>query len=104
MMKTQPNINWPNNINQTNNTAAPSGFLLGNLRRRTALLAAAATGVLLAVQTSSSQPPQAIGAVFVIAMENHNFTQPPTQTNPQPILGNPAAPRSEEHTSELQSP
>jgi len=92
MMKTQPNINWPNNINQTNNTAALSGFLLGNLRRRTALLAAAATGVLLAAQTSSSQPPQAIGAVFVIAMENHNFTQPPTQTNPQPILGNPAAP------------
>ena len=91
-MKTQPNINWPNNINQTNNTAALSGFLLGNLRRRTALLAAAATGVLLAAQTSSSQPPQAIGAVFVIAMENHNFTQPPTQTNPQPILGNPAAP------------
>src|SRR5437899_885754 len=86
MMKTQPNINWPNN------TAAPSGFLLGNLRRRTALLAAAATGVLLAAQASSSQPPQAIGAVFVIAMENHNFTQPPTQTNPQPILGNPAAP------------
>jgi hypothetical protein len=25
-------------------------------------------------------------------MENHNFTQPPTQINPQPILGNPAAP------------
>src|SRR5438445_8063319 len=92
MMKTQPNINWPNNINQTNNTDALSDFLLGNLRRRPAMLAAAATGVLLAAQTSSSQPPQAIGAVFVIAMENHNFTQPPTQTNPQPILGNPAAP------------
>ena len=28
----------------------------------------------------------------MIAMENHNFTQPPTQTNPQQILGNPAAP------------
>ena len=25
-------------------------------------------------------------------MENHNFTQPPTQTDPQQILGNPAAP------------
>jgi hypothetical protein len=33
-----------------------------------------------------------VGAVFVIAMENHNFTQPPTMTSPQQILGNPAAP------------
>ena len=91
-MKTQPNINWPNNNNHPNNTAGFSGFLLGNIRRRTALLAGVATGVLLAAQTSPAHPPQAIGAVFVIAMENHNFTQPPTQTNPQQILGNPAAP------------
>jgi hypothetical protein len=33
-----------------------------------------------------------VGDIFVIAMENHNFTQPPTQTSPQQILGNPAAP------------
>src|SRR5206468_11103281 len=92
MMKTQPNINWPNNINQTNNTAALSGFLLGNLRRSTALLAAAATGVFLAAQTSSSQPPQAIGAVFVIAMENHNLNQLPTKSIPYPILYNSASP------------
>jgi len=91
-MKTQPNINWPNNNNHTNNAAGLSGFLLGNLRCRTALLAAAATGLLLAAQTSPGRPPQAIGDVFVIAMENHNFTQPPTQTNPQQIFGNPAAP------------
>jgi len=30
--------------------------------------------------------------VFVIAMENHNWTQPGTQTSPQPIFQNPAAP------------
>jgi hypothetical protein len=91
IMKTQPNINWSNN-NHTNNTAGFSGFLLGNIRRRTAVLAAVATGVLLAAQTSPARPPQAIGDVFVIAMENHNFTQPPTQTSPQQIFGNPAAP------------
>ncbi len=32
-----------------------------------------------------------IKTVFVIALENHNFTQPPG-TSPQQILGNPAAP------------
>jgi len=30
--------------------------------------------------------------VFVIAMENHNWTQPNTQSSPQPIFQNPAAP------------
>src|SRR5215467_4502751 len=30
--------------------------------------------------------------VFVIAMENHNWTQPGTQTSPQQIFQNPAAP------------
>jgi len=30
--------------------------------------------------------------VFVIAMENHNWTQPGSVTNPQPIFQNPAAP------------
>ena len=35
---------------------------------------------------------QRVGDVFVIAMENHNFTQPTNMTSPQQILGNPAAP------------
>jgi hypothetical protein len=91
-MKTQLHMNSPSNNNHLNNAAVFRSFLLGRVRRRTALLAGVAAGVLLAAQTSSAQPPQAIGAVFVIAMENHNFTQPPTQTNPQQILGNPAAP------------
>jgi phosphatidylinositol-3-phosphatase len=30
--------------------------------------------------------------VFVVAMENHNWTQPATTVNPQPIFQNPAAP------------
>ncbi|MBV8606247.1 MAG: PEP-CTERM sorting domain-containing protein [Singulisphaera sp.] len=34
----------------------------------------------------------AIGDVFYIDLENHNFTQPSTQTGPQQLLGNPAAP------------
>ena len=33
-----------------------------------------------------------IKTVFVIAMENHNWTQPAGQTNPQQIFQNPAAP------------
>ncbi len=35
---------------------------------------------------------QKIGDVFYIEMENHNFSQPSTQTSPQQILNNPAAP------------
>jgi hypothetical protein len=91
-MKTQLRITRPNNNNQLNDAARYRGFLLGNIRRKAALLAGVATGVLCVAQTSPAHPPQEIGAIFVIAMENHNFTQPPTQTNPQPILGNPAAP------------
>jgi hypothetical protein len=33
-----------------------------------------------------------IKKVFVIALENHNWTQPSTQTSPQQLFGNPAAP------------
>jgi hypothetical protein len=33
-----------------------------------------------------------IQTVFVIAMENHNWTQPASLTSPQQIFGNPAAP------------
>jgi uncharacterized protein (TIGR03382 family) len=51
-------------------------------------------GALLAsaglAQTSFAQG--TIGPVFVIAMENHNWTQPGTQTSPGQIFGNAAAP------------
>lgn len=33
-----------------------------------------------------------VKTVFVVAMENHNWTQPATQASPQPIFLNPAAP------------
>ena len=95
-MKTQLHITPPNNNNHLNDAAGFRGFLLGNIRRKAALLASVATGVLCVAQTSPADPPQGIGAIFVIAMENHNFTQPSTQTNPQPILGNPAGPVHEQ--------
>jgi len=91
-MKTQLRITPPNNNNHLSGTAGFRGFLLGNIRRKAALLASVATGVLCLPQTSPANPPQAIGPIFVIAMENHNFTQPGTQMSPQQILGNAAAP------------
>lgn len=33
-----------------------------------------------------------VKTIFVIAMENHNWTQPTTQTSPGQVFGNPAAP------------
>ena len=56
------------------------------LRPGAILLGAAATGLLLLA------PPASAGDIFVIAMENHNFTQPNPASGPQQILGNPAAP------------
>jgi hypothetical protein len=50
------------------------------------LLSSLATGLLLTSQTAFA------GSIFVIAMENHNFTQPDPTSSPQQIFGNPAAP------------
>ena len=63
-------------------------------RKNVLLGAAAAAGLLLAAQTAPAWPfpTQRVGDVFVIAMENHNFTQPTNMTSPRQILGNPAAP------------
>ena len=36
----------------------------------------------------------AVNTVFVIALENHNFTQPTPGSSPEQLLGNPAAPYS----------
>jgi phosphatidylinositol-3-phosphatase len=55
--------------------------------RQTVALAA-----LLTAPPAPAQPFPAIGDVFVIAMENHNFTQPSAQMIPRQIFGNPAAP------------
>jgi hypothetical protein len=59
------------------------------------LAGAAVASSLLATGPAAAQGKQTgqtIGKVFVIAMENHNFTQPATVTHPQQIFGNPAAP------------
>jgi phosphatidylinositol-3-phosphatase len=57
--------------------------------RRTVLVTASAV---LTTAIAASAQAAAIQTVFVIAMENHNWTQPPTQTSPQQIFGNSAAP------------
>ncbi|MBV8318025.1 MAG: hypothetical protein JOZ53_24030, partial [Planctomycetaceae bacterium] len=44
------------------------------------------------IVTSPAIAGPAIGDVFYIELENHNFTQPSTQTDLQQLLGNPAAP------------
>jgi hypothetical protein len=71
---------------------------VGSARRKPAWFGAAVAGALLAGQMAQADgynnygKVTQVGDIFVIAMENHNFTQPATQTSPQPIYGNPAAP------------
>ena len=54
--------------------------------KNTAMAGAAAVCLCTAAQSAQA------GSIFVIAMENHNLTQPVPTNNPQQILGNPAAP------------
>src|SRR5579872_4465096 len=82
-MKTKLKMNRSNVTNSTLKSSRPRP---GKLRRNTALAGAAFAGALLATQ------PAMAGDIFVIAMENHNFTQPNPTSNPQQIFGNPAAP------------
>ena len=49
-------------------------------------------GLLATTALGASAVAAPLQTVFVIAMENHNFTQPPSDTSPAQILGNPAAP------------
>ena len=48
--------------------------------------------VALALLTHIYAGAEEIKTVFVIAMENHNWTQPASQTSPGQAFGNPAAP------------
>jgi hypothetical protein len=85
--------------NRTNLIPQPASTRGGRLRRSGALLGVAAAA-LLAARTAPAQfdpsfrffPEQRVGDVFVIALENHNLTQPVPTNSPQQILGNPAAP------------
>src|SRR5260370_3132118 len=72
--------------NGANETPEVLGTRPGKLGRSTGWFGAALAGVLLAAQ------PAPAGDIFVIAMENHNFTQPIPASSPQQILANPAAP------------
>ncbi len=82
-MKTKKNVHQPN---CTGNPLESSRSQPGKLQRNVALFGTAFAGILLAAQ------PARAGDIFVIAMENHNFTQPNPTNSPQQILGNPAAP------------
>jgi hypothetical protein len=50
------------------------------------------TGSLMIASLTAPAHADTIQTVFVIAMENHNWTQPNSQSSPGQIFGNPAAP------------
>ncbi|HVR63695.1 MAG TPA: alkaline phosphatase family protein, partial [Polyangia bacterium] len=79
---------------RTNTRSNTTVDFFRKLRGRGSLLGLAFVGALLPGQAALAKHDDgnAVGTVFVIAMENHNFTQPVTVTNPQQIRGNPAAP------------
>jgi hypothetical protein len=85
-------------LNRPNQALEISCQLRGKPRRNLPLLGAAAAGILFTGQIARADGDgghghlSQVGSIFVIAMENHNFTQPPSQTSPQQIFGNPAAP------------
>jgi hypothetical protein len=70
---------------------------IGMLGRSTLLSGAALAGVVLATQLAKADGDDhrfqnQVGDIFVIALENHNLTQPNPTASPEQILGNPAAP------------
>jgi hypothetical protein len=72
---------------------------IGMPGRSTLLSGAALTGLVLATQLTKADGDDQrwhnqsqVGAIFVIAMENHNFTQPNPTASPEQIFGNSAAP------------
>ncbi len=69
----------------SNQTMKPKHKQRSNAKSAMLALGACAAAVLPASA-------QQIGDVFVIAMENHNLTQPNPTSNPNQILNNPAAP------------
>src|SRR5437879_4410832 len=85
-MKARIHINQADNPGDAKSTPAFCCQRPGKLARCTALLGGAVAGILLAAQAAPA------GNIFVIAMENHNFTQPDPTNSPQQILGNTAAP------------
>jgi hypothetical protein len=83
------------NCKNTNSALPLSPARSAKLQRKTALLGAAVTVVLLAAQPGQAKPDHdrpPVGDIFVIALENHNLTQPDPTSGTQQILGNAAAP------------
>jgi hypothetical protein len=64
---------------------------LARASRRIVALCVALAGANALSGAANAQGTQ-VGDVFYIALENHNFTQPGSQSSPQQIFGNPAAP------------
>ena len=94
-MKKQLNIGRTENTDNRNNLLQSIRPRRGKLRRTTALLGGAVAGAFLVAQLALAKDfddQTNVGDIFVIAMENHNFTQPNPTSSPQQILGNPAAP------------
>ncbi len=92
-MNTEMQLNQPNQMKKSLKLNGLFPEQARNLQKP-AMFSALAAGTLLAAWSAMAQPfpPSPVGTIFVIAMENHNFTQPATMTSPQQILGNPAAP------------
>ena len=95
-MKIKLHINRLNHTNETSKLVRPQR---GKARSTAGLLAVTAASALLTAQSvradddwGKNKHTVDVGNIFVIAMENHNFTQPGTQTSPRQIFGNPAAP------------
>ncbi len=65
-----------------------TGWLPMAIRRKVLVTASAVLSITIAASAEAAP----IQTVFVIAMENHNWTQPSSLTSPQQIFGNPAAP------------
>jgi hypothetical protein len=86
-MKMKPLVQMLNYAGTAKRTGELTQTRTGTFHPSRALFAAA--GVVLAAATA---PAQTVSNIFVIAMENHNFTQPSGNKKPQQILGNPAAP------------
>jgi phosphatidylinositol-3-phosphatase len=83
-MKNHPRPNRPHALVARGPRFAASATLLG--------AATAAVAVLAPARSAMADDDSKIRTVFVIAMENHNFTQTHPTSSPQQILGNPAAP------------
>lgn len=91
-METNPIIKDRTITKITMKTIPTHGAGASRFAQKIALASIAAAGLLRAAHAGDPHPSSPIGNIFVIAMENHNFTQPNPTSSPQQILGNPAAP------------